>query len=121
MAFESIFLMFVSWFIPFIVAAVAIMFSSELFDHDFSAKESFIMAFFATILPFVFRGFLYSQLSFFYALPFGDMILSFLSWILLSLIIMREADWDDKIKIAVLGFVITQIVLFILPYFGISY
>jgi hypothetical protein len=113
--------MFIYWFVPFIVAAVAIMLSSELFDHDFSALESTVMAFFATILPFVFRSFLYSQLSFIYVLPFGDMILSFVSWIVLSLIIMHEADWEDKIKIAVLGFVITQIVLFILPYLGVIY
>lgn len=121
MAIESVISMFIYWFVPFVVAAVAIMLSSGIFDHDFSAKESTIMAFFATTIPFLLSTFLYSQLSFFYALPFGGMILSFLSWIVLSLIIMREADWDDKIKIAVLGFVITQIVLFILPYFGIVY
>jgi hypothetical protein len=119
MVFESIVSMLISWLVPFIVAAVVLMFSSGLFDNwDLSPVRSLIIAFFATTLPFILSTFLSPYLSFFYAIPFGDMILSIICWIILVMLI-SDADWGDKLKIAVLGFVVTQIILFILPYFGI--
>lgn len=117
MVFESIFSMLVSWLVPFIVAAVVLMISSGIFDSlDLSPIRSIIIAFFATTLPFILSVFLGSYLSFFYLLPFGNMIFSLICWIILVMLI-SDADWEDKLKIAVLGFAVTQIILYILPYF----
>ena len=119
MVFESILSLLISWLIPFIVAAVVLMISSGIFDNwDLSPIRSVIIAFFATTLPFIFSTFLSPYLSFFYSIPFGNMIPSLICWIILVMLI-SDADILDKLKIAVLGFFVTQIILFVLPYFGI--
>ncbi|MCK4428802.1 MAG: hypothetical protein KAU95_00380, partial [Candidatus Aenigmarchaeota archaeon] len=108
--------MLISQLVPFIVAAVVLMISSGIFDNwDFSPVRSLIIAFFATMIPFIFSTFLSSYLSFFYAIPFSDMILSVICWIIL-VILISDADWEDKLKITVLGFVVTQVILFFIPF-----
>ncbi len=119
MVLESIVSMLILWLVPFIVAAVVLMISSGIFDSwDLSPVHSIIIAFFATTPPFIISTFLipYPYFSFFYAIPFGDMILSIICWIILVMLI-SDAEWEDKLKIAVLGFAVTQIILFALLFF----
>ncbi len=113
--------MLIFWLVPFIFATVVLMILSGIFDSwDLSPVRSIIIAFFATLLPLILSTFLAFTLPislglslyFFWIFLFGNTIFGLIFWIILVMLI-SDADWEDKLKIAVLGFAVTQIILFI--------
>ncbi len=113
MVLESIIYMLILWLVPFIVATVVLMISSKIF-WDVSPVRLFIIAFFATLLPFILSIFLALSLYFLWVFLFGNIIFGLIFWISLVMLI-SDADEKDKLKIAVLGFAVTQVILFALP------
>ncbi len=116
MVIDSIISMLISWLVPSIIAAIGIMLSSKIIEHNLEFKRAIVMALLANILPIIVSMFFG---SFFFLLPFGSVILTLFCWIILALIIMSDMEMFDRVKVAILGFVITEIIWFILPFFGI--
>ncbi len=101
-----------NWLIPSILAAIGIMLSCNIIEHDLEFKHAIIMALAANIIPSL--AFMFFS-SYFIGIPFGFMLLDLLCWIVLAFLIMSDIEVIDRIKIAILGFGITQVLLYILP------
>ncbi|MCK4730257.1 MAG: hypothetical protein KAT28_02965 [Candidatus Aenigmarchaeota archaeon] len=102
-----------NWLIPSILAAIGIMLSSNIIEHNLEFKHAILIALAANIVPsiaFMFLG------SYFMGIPFGFVLLDLLCWIALAFLIMSDIEVIDRIKIAILGFGITQVLLFVLPW-----
>ena len=113
--------MLISWLITSIITAIGIMLSSEIIEHNLEFKHAILMALAANLLPYI----LYIE---YLNIQIGSVILTthllrtllyLIGWVVIALIIMRDTSVGNRIKIAILGFVITQILLFILPWFGV--
>lgn len=114
----------ISWLVPSLVAAVAIMLSSGIIEHNLEFKHAIIMGLVANIIPSLMNSYLSQLYSW---IPYGYMslgpmtlasaIVNLLLWIGLAAIIMSEAEKGDRLKIGVLGFIITEILMFVMPLF----
>lgn len=104
-----------NWLIPSILAAIGIMLSSNIVEHNLEFKHAIIMALAANIVPSI--AFMFLS-SYFIGIPFGFVILDLLCWIALAFLIMSDIKVIDRIKIGILGFGITQVLLFVLPWIG---
>lgn len=112
----------ISWLVPSLVAAVAIMLSSGIIEHNLEFKHAIIMGLVANIIPSLMNSYLSQLYSW---IPYGYMslgpmtlasaIVNLLLWIGLAAIIMSEAEKGDRLKIGVLGFIITEILMFVMP------
>jgi len=99
-----------------IVAMIGIILSSEIIEHNLELKHAAIMAFVANIITYIAPRFISGYFS---LIPYGYYILNIVCWIAVSLIVMSESLYIDRIKIAFLGYILTQVITFILPYIGI--
>jgi len=104
------------------VAAIAIMLSSEIIEHNLEFKHAIIMAVAANFAAFVVTPFIEPFLMAYIpaivltgSITLTELVINFIFWIVLSMVIMTQSFWDEKIKIAIYGFVVTQIVMIILP------
>ncbi|RLJ00605.1 MAG: hypothetical protein DRP06_01800 [Candidatus Aenigmatarchaeota archaeon] len=102
-----------NWLIPSILAAIGMMLSSNIIKHNLEFKHAIIIALAANIVPSI--AFMFLN-SYFIGIPFGFVLLDLLCWIALTFLIMSDIEVIDRIKIAILGFGITQVLLFVLPW-----
>ena len=118
----EIFGLLISWLVPSLAAAVAIMLSSEIIEHNLQLKHAIILGLIANIIP----SLINSYLGHIYAwIPYGYMslgpmtlasaIIGLILWIGLSMLIMSDANKDNRIKIGILGFLITEILMIVMP------
>ncbi len=104
-----------NWLIPSILAAIGIMLSSNIIEHNLEFKHAIMIALAANIIPSI--AFMFLS-SYFRGILFGFVLLDLLCWIALTFLIMSDIEVIDRIKIAILGFGITQVLLYILPLVG---
>jgi hypothetical protein len=102
----------VSWLIPSIIAAIGIMLSNSIIEHRLELKHALIMGLAANFLPELIKMF-YGQI--YGWIPYGSIVLNLALWIILATIIMSESGIIDRVKIGGLGFLITQVLLIIIP------
>lgn len=115
--------MFVTPLISSVVAAIAIMISSEIIEHNLEAKHAIVMALAANIaaalatpliVPFL-NPYL-PAITLIGTITTTTLIIDLAFWVILSFVIMTNSFTDEKIKIAIYGFVITTAVVAALPY-----
>jgi len=114
---------FVMPIISSVVAAIAIMISSEIIEHNLEAKHAIILALAANIAS-AFATPLLSPLISVYipaitlvsGITLPSLIVDLAFWIILAFVIMTNSFTDEKIKIALFGFAITTVVIIALPY-----
>ena len=106
-----------------VVAAIAIMLSSELIEHNLEFKHAIFLALAANIATFFATPFVAPMLTSYipYVVLTSDMttttlLVDLALWIILAFVIMTDSLTEEKIKIALYGFVVTTIVMLILPY-----
>lgn len=114
----------ISWIVPSLVAAVAIMLSSGIIKHNLQFMHAIIMGLAANIIPTLMNSYL-SQLGSW--VPYGYMnlgpmtlasaVVNLLLWMGLAILIMSDASKGDRLKIGALGFVITEILVLLMPLF----
>lgn len=104
-----------NWLIPSILAAIGIMLSSNIIEHNLEFKHAILIALAANIVPSI--AFMFLS-SYFIGIPFGFVILDLLCWIVLAFLIMSDIEVINRVKIAILGFGITQVLLYVLPLVG---
>lgn len=103
----------INWLIASLIAAISIMLAEEIIEHNLELIHSLIMALLANLAPTL----LLEYFPFYFGIiPFSSLATSLLCWILLALIFLRDAEFWDRIKIAILGFAVSQILMFFLPY-----
>ncbi len=104
----------INWLVASLIAAISIMLAEEIIEHNLELTHSLIMALLANLAPTL----LLEYFPFYFGiLPFPSLATSLLCWILLALIFLRDAEFWDRIKIAILGFAVSQILMFfLLPY-----
>jgi hypothetical protein len=115
--------MFVTPIISSIVAAIAIMISSEIIEHNLEAKHAIILALAANLASTFATPILSPMLSAFIppislisGITLPSLIVDLAFWIILSFVIMTNSFTDEKIKIAIFGFAITTVVMIAFPY-----
>ena len=99
------------WLVPSLIATLAIMLSSSIIEHRIELKKALIMGLSANFFPELIK-----MLNFHIPFPYSSTILDFALWIILAAIIM-PGSIKDRIKIGSLGFIITQILIFVIPFF----
>ena len=110
---EPAILTLISWLIPSIIAAIGITLSAELIDRDMDFVQILKMAIYANSLPAVASLFLSKYLI---RIPYGFELLGFLCWIGLALVMLSDTETVNRIKIAVIGFLITSVLWYLLPW-----
>ena len=105
------------WFLPSLIAAFGIMAASEIVVNKLEFKRALLMAVIANFFPSMMTIF-YEQI--FTYIPYSSIkignltlasiILSIIIWIELSIYIMENGT-IDKIKIGIIGFLITNALL----------
>ena len=106
------------WILPSIIASLGVMAACELTIYKLEFFKALAVGFGANIVPTLMNAY-YTQLA--YLIPYGyirlgnislaSMIVNVIIWIRLSMFVMSDANLFDKIKIGVLGFTITQILI----------
>ncbi|MGC9310780.1 MAG: hypothetical protein ACP5E4_03600 [Candidatus Aenigmatarchaeota archaeon] len=117
---------FVYPLISSLVAAVAIMLSSEIIEHNLEWKHAIIMAVVANVATTfatpVFGQIIAASLAVSLPVIAGISLLTLaidlLFWVLASALLMSESFMNERIKIAVYGFFVTQIAMYFLPMLG---
>lgn len=104
----------INWFIPSLIAAIGIMLSSEIIEHNLEFKNAIIIGLTANILPIIITTFFAQIYEWIF---YSSIVINLILWITLSIIIMKDIFVVDRLKIGILGFIITQILLFIIPLF----
>jgi hypothetical protein len=115
--------MFVTPIISSIVAAIAIMISSEIIEHNLEAKHAIVLALaanrasaFATpIIEPLFSAYI-PAITLISGITLPGLIIDLAFWIILAFVIMTNSFTDEKIKIAIYGFAITTVVMIAMPY-----
>jgi hypothetical protein len=105
------------WFLPSLIAAMGIMAASEMVKHKLEFKRALLMGLIANFLPGMMDTF-YEQISNF--IPYGSIkignitlasiVINIIIWVRLSTLIM-ENGIVDRIKIGIIGFSITNILI----------
>jgi hypothetical protein len=113
----------VTTLISSIIAAIAIMISSEIIEHNLEAKHAIIMALaaniasaFATPIISPFISAYIPAVTLLSGITLPGLIVDLAFWVILSFVIMTNSFNDEKIKIAIYGFVITTAVMIAMPY-----
>ncbi|MBN2095543.1 MAG: hypothetical protein JW727_05835 [Candidatus Aenigmarchaeota archaeon] len=107
-----------------VVAALVIMISSEIIEHNLELKHAVILAVAANLATSFISPFLAPMVTMYLPLlsmriagqQLAALVLGLLFWIVLSVFIMSDSLLMAKIKIASFGFIVTTIVLMVLPY-----
>jgi len=105
------------WFLPSLIAAMGVMAASEMIIHKLEFKRALLMGLVANFFPGMMNIFYeqiynyipYSSIKIGH-LTLASVILNIIIWIRLSTYIM-EGRTIDKIKIGVVGFLITNILI----------
>jgi len=115
--------MFVPALISSVVAAIAIMLSSEIIEHNLEAKHAIIMALAANIASTFATPIISPMISAYIpaitligSITLPSLVIDLAFWIILSFVIMTNSFNDEKIKIAIFGFAITTVVIIAMPY-----
>lgn len=112
---------FITAGISSVVAAIAIMLSSEIIEHNLEFNHAIKIAVAASVAAAFLTPLVESFLNTYIPVIWiGGQTLTVLMinlafWLVLSMLILTQSFRDEKIKIALYGFVVTTIVLEILP------
>ena len=112
---------FITAGISSLVAAIAIMLSSEIIEHNLEFKHAISIAVAASLAASFLTPVVESILGPYIPTIFiGSQTLAALAinlafWLALSMVILTQSFMNEKIKIAIYGFIVTTIVLEVLP------
>jgi hypothetical protein len=114
--------MFIAPLISSVVAAIAIMLSSEIIEHNLEAKHAIVLALAANLASTFATPILSPMISAYLpainlisGITLPGLVVDLAFWMILSFVIMTNSFNDEKIKIAILGFIITTIAVAALP------
>jgi len=86
-----------------LLAFILIVIADEIIAHQFEWKHTLIMALLALFATPIVTTLMYQSINI--TIPFFDLLVSLTIWVVAGEILLREGDWQTKLKVALLAFV----------------
>jgi hypothetical protein len=104
----------IATFISTIVAFIVIVISDKILAHNIDAKHSFIIAIIALFIGPIVGMLIATYVNI--AIPYFNLILSVVLWIILGEILLKEGSFVKKLEVMVIAFVVYMILdWYVLP------